>query len=81
MIKDHTLFSAVRLGFALLCQSDNLPNALAVMQHEDNGGECDFDLTITNPLHLRQFPPLGAIKTVGNEEHLHGHPGESLAAS
>eukprot|EP00978_Attheya_sp_CCMP212_P022735 scaffold68222_cov39-Attheya_sp.AAC.1 len=74
-----TDFSAVGLGFAI-CQPDDSPEALAAMQREDKGGECEFDLTITNPLRLLPVA-LGCRKTIRNEKHLHGHPGESLAAS
>eukprot|EP00978_Attheya_sp_CCMP212_P028534 scaffold98746_cov61-Attheya_sp.AAC.5 len=44
-------FSAVGLGFAL-CQPDNSTEALEAMKREDEGGECEFDISITNKLHL-----------------------------
>jgi hypothetical protein len=44
-----TDFSAVGLGFAL-CQPDDSQQALAAMQREDEGRDCEFDLTLSNPL-------------------------------
>jgi hypothetical protein len=48
------------------------------MKREDEGGECEFKKLLTK---LRLMPcGFGGRKTVGNEEHLHSHPGESLSA-
>eukprot|EP00978_Attheya_sp_CCMP212_P002452 scaffold5015_cov51-Attheya_sp.AAC.1 len=59
-----TDFSAVGLGFTL-CQPDNSKEALEAMKQEDEGGECEFDISITNKLHLL-LVALGSRKTVGN---------------
>jgi hypothetical protein len=67
-----TDFSSVGLGYAL-CQPDDSPEALAAMQREDNGGECEFD-KCRSKLRLKPCG-FGARKTIGNEEHLHSHPG------
>eukprot|EP00978_Attheya_sp_CCMP212_P032515 scaffold127425_cov26-Attheya_sp.AAC.1 len=76
---DHNFEEAVGLGFAL-CQPDNSKEALEAMKQEDEGGECEFNISITNKLRLL-LVALGSRKTVGNKVHLHSHSGESLAAT
>lgn len=73
-----TDFSKVGLGWAL-CQPDNSKTSLDAMKREDEGGECEFDLTLKGP---RLLPiAMGGRKTIGNEQHFHSHPGESIAAT
>ena len=73
-----TDFSAVGLGFAL-CQPDDSKESLEAMKREDEGGDCEFDISMSK---LRLLPvAFGSRKTVGNEPHFHSHAGESVAAS
>ena len=72
-------FSKIGLGYAL-CQPSDEPAALAAMNREINGGECEFEATLTNSeLRLRPIG-FGMRKCTGNEQHLHSHPGEGLSA-
>jgi hypothetical protein len=50
------------------------------MKREDEGGTCEFDLTISTPLRLLPIA-FGSRRTVGNEKSFHSHPGEALAAT
>jgi hypothetical protein len=73
-----TDFLSKGLGFAL-CQPDDSPESLAAMKREDEGGPCEFEVVRSNK---RLLPvAFGYRKTIGNEEHLHSHPGECLASS
>jgi hypothetical protein len=49
------------------------------MKREDNGSECEFE-RVKSKLRLHPVA-FGGRKTVGNEKHLHSHPGTSLTAA
>jgi hypothetical protein len=73
-----TDFLSKGLGFAL-CQPDDSPESMAATKREDEGGPCEFEVVRSK----KQLLPVafGCRKTIGNEEHLHSHPGECLASS
>ena len=73
-----TDFSAKSLGYAL-CQPNQDKESLEAMREEMNGGPCKFDMTLKG---LRLLPiSFGSRRTIGNEQHFHSHPGETLAAN